>query len=154
MKEHIHINAHTHKNCPGNCHLIVLSLEFPSIWRLPPPAHTHVLLWNMHQIWNMYQCLKIKSLIASQGLPGKHKNQIFIYRQDLWEHAGLNGLASRLCDARYFCSRIVEQSCFNLHCECNIRTTSEKPKLITCSLTISSKNCGVWIKHPSHHSPH
>lgn len=35
-------------------------------------------------------------MITSLELPGKHKNQILIYRQHLWEHVGLNVVASRL----------------------------------------------------------
>lgn len=73
-------------------------------------------------------------------MSGKHKNQIFIYRQDLLEHAGLNVLASRLSTALWqqtFPLQLVHL--MNLHCEHNTWTAREM--LILCSPTTSEKNC-------------
>ena len=81
-------------------------------------------------------------------MPGKHQNQIFIYRQDLWEHAGAQCARSpALRIPLMFQPLSVERSykvVLKIHLlpECNTRIMS--------GMLISSR--GVWIEQSCTHT--
>lgn len=88
-------------------------------------------------------------------MPGENKNQIFIYYQDLWEHAGLNMIASRLPESRYFISLSQHSTLKNpsppwLKYKNNAQWRTEKTKSVGQKSNKCIISCHQSLYKPTH----